>query len=301
MIPKFGNLWALGLLPVFLFLAFRWGRTPKFVYSNAPLVMRLAVSRWQMRILRILLAVALASLAVALADPQLPGMRANVLVTTRCTALSIDVSGSMGILFDDATKQTTLDVAREVALKFVEARPTDRMGLILFNVQAYRVQRLSLEHETLIAWLSQKQEPTNGTNIHLGILGGIVVLEKSSAGCGRTLILITDAGDAIEPGIMMTIREGFKELGIQFFWVQMGVGAASADLELLARETGGRGFMAKDAGEMRRAFETVRNLVSKPIWVPSPWQPLRLYPYVLASGLAVFAVFLVAARLTTLL
>jgi len=241
------------------------------------------------------------SVAVALADPEFPGIRSKMLVTTRCTVFVLDISGSMALEFDNATGQRTLDVAREVALKLIEARPDDRVGLVVFNEQAYRIQGLSFDREALNAWLSQKQEPTDGTNIDRGILGGLEVLAKNSTGCGRTLILITDAGDLIQPGTLITIREAFKDLGIQFFWMQMGTGEALADLELLARETGGRGFEVKDAAQTRQAFETVRNLVTKPVWVPSPWQPLRAYPYVLAAGLTAFTIFVLGTRLTTLL
>src|SRR4051812_4724855 len=81
-------------------------------------------------ILFVLRMVALVALIVALARPQSSNTTENMESEGIDIALSMDISGSM--LAEDF-KPNRVEAAKKVALKFVDQRPGDRIGLIIFS------------------------------------------------------------------------------------------------------------------------------------------------------------------------
>ncbi len=86
----------------------------------------------------VLRVIALAALAIGLSRPQTSNTTENIDTEGIDIVLALDVSGSM---IAEDFKPNRIEAAKAVALKFVDQRPTDRIGLVIF---AGRVLRCAL-------------------------------------------------------------------------------------------------------------------------------------------------------------
>src|SRR5207302_2264175 len=122
------------LLPVVAWLKGKRGKPPAFVYSSVQLVRGilnvtrakpggfLAALRWLI----------LALCIVALAQPRMTRSETKVSASGVDIAVAIDMSGSM--MSEDfevaGGRLNRLAMAKEVLKKFIDQRPSDRIGLV---------------------------------------------------------------------------------------------------------------------------------------------------------------------------
>jgi Ca-activated chloride channel family protein len=135
--------WLLGLLllPVVAWLRRRWTREATFVYSSVGLVKGItSLSRSRAgTVLRGLRWVSMALVFVALARPQSGEGKAPVRASGVDIAVAVDLSGSM--LAEDfelnGERVNRIAIAKDVLRSFIEQRPSDRFGLVVFAGRAY--------------------------------------------------------------------------------------------------------------------------------------------------------------------
>ncbi|MFT5819175.1 MAG: Ca-activated chloride channel family protein [Crocinitomix sp.] len=193
--------------------------------------------------------------------------------------LAMDVSGSM--LAEDF-KPNRLEAAKKVGMDFIAERPTDRIGLVLYEGEAYTKVPLTTDHNLLLNAFEDVQTGmvAQGTAIGVGLVTAINRLESSDAK-SKVIILLTDgvnnSGDvdpitaaqiAKEYGIRVyTVgigQEGMAPFPVQtLFGTQMQNMPVEIDEELLqdiADITGTKYFRAKNQAELEGIYDEIDTL-----------------------------------------
>ena len=114
-------------------------------------------------------------IAVAIMRPQTGKQHTKVVTEGIDIVLAIDTSGSMQALDLDAEKplkrrRNRLEVVKGVVAKFVEKRPNDQIGVVVFGEEAFTQCPLTLDHgivATFFGWTGN----WNGRRLHRHWLG----------------------------------------------------------------------------------------------------------------------------------
>lgn len=164
---------------------------------------------------------ALAFLFVALARPQ------NVSVTTKVKAnrgidivMAIDVSASM--LAKDL-KPNRLEALKTVATNFVNRRPNDRIGIVVYAGESFTQTPITSDKGIVKRTISEIKwgQLEGGTAIGMG-LGSAVNRLKESKAKSKVIILLTDGvnnSGFVDP---KTATELAKELNIKVYTIGIG-------------------------------------------------------------------------------
>jgi Ca-activated chloride channel family protein len=141
-----------------------------------------------------LAALAFAPLAVSLARPQEVLSRQLEHAEGVDMVIALDISGSMAAL--DFQPTDRLGVAKETIAGFLDRRPHDRIGLVVFAGAAVTICPLTLDHEVADHLLEQIELRTlpDGTAIGLG-LGTAVNRLRSSTSDSKVVVLVTDGSN----------------------------------------------------------------------------------------------------------
>src|SRR6266481_309889 len=139
------------LLPVLAWLKGKRGKPPGFVYSSVQLV-RGILNVTQARsggFLTALRWLALTLFIIALAQPRLTRSETKINASGVDIVAALDMSGSM--ISEDfevhGKRVNRFNMAREVLKQFIEKRPNDRIGLVVFATQAFIAAPLTLDHD----------------------------------------------------------------------------------------------------------------------------------------------------------
>src|ERR1017187_2349616 len=141
------------LIPPLAWLKGRRGVPTAFVYSSVQLVRgmqnitRARAGGFLMSLRWLILAIFI----VALAQPRLTKSQTTVKASGVDIVVALDMSGSM-ISEDFVVKGERVNrfnMARTVLKGFIDKRPNDRIGLVLFATQAYIATPLTLDHDYL--------------------------------------------------------------------------------------------------------------------------------------------------------
>jgi len=239
---------------------------------------------WRVWVARAVPALAYAAgtlLVLALARPQTGASRTEVKSEGIDIVLCIDVSGSMRA--EDMGPGNRLAVVKEVAKKFVEGRPGDRIGLVVFSGGAYTQCPLTLDHGIVTSLIDQIDFGTvaDGTAIGMGLATSVNRLREAK-GKSKVVILLTDgqnnAGE-IDP---TTAAKAAHALSVRVYTIGAGSkGAAripvddpvfgrryvtidaSIDentLQNIARETGGHYFRATTAEALQKIYAEIDHM-----------------------------------------
>ena len=147
------------LLPLLAWLKGRRGSPPAFLYSSVRLVEGLTRVRRSRAgaFLTALRWLVLALFIVALAQPRLMKSQTTVKASGIDIMVALDMSGSM-VSEDfvvDGQRVNRFNMARSVLEGFIDKRPDDRIGLVVFATQAYIATPLTLDHDFLIEDLNR--------------------------------------------------------------------------------------------------------------------------------------------------
>ncbi len=222
----------------------------------------------------VLRCIAVTLLIVALARPQSKLSREEMEIEGIDIVLTMDVSGSMK---GEDFKPNRLEAAKDVALKFIEGRKSDRIALVEFAGEAFTQTPLTIDHNVLNRQLSAMRTGLleDGTAIGDGLATAINRIKESKA-VSKVIILLTDGVNnrgSIDPE---TAAELAGEYGIRLYTI--GVGSrgdvlyhdeygrpfyAQADLDetLLTRMAentdGGHYYRATDKNSLDEIFEQI--------------------------------------------
>ncbi|MCA1751025.1 MAG: VWA domain-containing protein [Cryomorphaceae bacterium] len=165
--------------------------------------------------------VALALLIAAVARPQSLMSWQNVSSEGIDIVISTDISASM--LAKDF-KPDRLESSKEVAARFIRGRPNDRIGLVVYEGEAFTQCPLTTDHNVLINLLKDVRTGMikDGTAIGMGLATAVNRLRESDAK-SKVVILMTDGENNSGTISPMTAAEIAKSYGIRVYTI--GVGA----------------------------------------------------------------------------
>lgn len=239
---------------------------------------------------------ALSSLIVAMARPRTVDI-SNETRTTKGVdiVMAVDVSSSM--LARDL-KPNRMEALKRVAADFVNERPNDRIGLVVYASEAYtKIPVTSDKPLILEAIKSIKYDNViqDGTGIGMGLTTAVNRLKDSKAK-SRVIILLTDGvnnSGFIEPE---TAAEIARQYGIKVYTIGIGTNGMAEfpyaltqtgqflyrmmpveiDQELMksiAQKTGGKYFRATSNSRLGEIYAAINKLETTEI------EELKFYDY----------------------
>lgn len=192
--------------------------------------------------------------------------------------IALDVSRSM---LDDDIKPNRLEASKAVAMEFIRQRPYDRIGLVIYEGEAFTQAPLTIDHELLQLLFSEVKQGRlkGGTAIGNALATSVSRLRKSDAK-SRVVILLSDGvndGGTINPVDAIGLA---KEYGVRVYTIAVGtngvangptdmdrqgnvyrnVHRASVDeelLKLISEETGGQFFQARSKSLMQKVYKEI--------------------------------------------
>jgi len=240
-------------------------------------------SNWKIivdKLLKYLLYLTLALFIMALARPRLSLKEESVNADGIDIIMAMDVSTSM--LATDF-EPNRLEASKYVAEDFIDNRPYDRIGLVIFSGEAFTFSPVTTDHSLLKSLIDQIQAGTikDGTAIGNGLAASVNRL-KDSKSKSKIIILLTDGvnnSGYIDPS---TAIELAKEYGIKVYTIGVGSqGTANSPigrqfgkivfgrtrveideklLNEIAKSTGGKYFRAKSNDELIQIYAYIDKL-----------------------------------------
>ncbi len=159
-------------------------------------------------------------LIIVLARPQSSLQRKKVNIEGIDIMMALDVSGSMRAM--DLTPNR-LEAAKTVAQEFIDSRPNDRIGLVVFSGEAFTQCPLTTDHKVLKNLFKPIKSGMieDGTAIGDGLATAINRIKDSKA-ISRVIILLTDGVQnrgSIDP---VSAAEIAKSFGIRIYTIGVG-------------------------------------------------------------------------------
>jgi Ca-activated chloride channel family protein len=247
-------------------------------------------------LLNLMRLLALSSLIIAMARPRTVDI-SNQTKTTRGIdiVIAMDVSGSM--LAKDL-RPNRMEALKDVAADFVEERPNDRIGLVLYASEAYTKTPVTSDKAVVLeAIKSVKYDNVlqDGTGIGMGLSTAVNRLKDSKAK-SKVIILLTDGvnnAGFIEPETAADIA---KQYGIKVYTIGVGTnGMAESPYALapngqilfqmmkveideqlmrsIARKTDGKYFRATSNSKLAEIYGSINKLETTEI------EELKFYDY----------------------
>lgn len=139
----------------------------------------------------VLFVVFIALILVSLARPQKSLQSVHESTDGIDIALVVDISESM--LLEDFTPNR-LEASKKIITEFLDARPHDRVSLVVFAGQAYSLAPLTTDHELLKKYVSEisfNMLDTGSTSIGNALVVGLNRVKNSSSRT-KIMILFTD-------------------------------------------------------------------------------------------------------------
>jgi len=239
---------------------------------------------------------ALSSLIIAMARPR----KVDISSQTKSTkgidiVMAIDVSGSM--LAKDL-KPNRMEALKKVAENFVEGRPNDRIGIVVYASEAYTKTPVTSDKAIIqeaIQSIKYDNVLQDGTGIGMGLTTAVNRLKDSKAK-SKVIILLTDGvnnAGFIEPETASQIA---REYGIKVYTIGIGTNGNAMSpyayapnggflfrmmpveidvnlLQTIAKNTGGKYFRASSNSKLESIYKEINKLETTEI------QELKFYDY----------------------
>lgn len=246
---------------------------------------------WRVRyrpVLFVLRIIALTALTVALARPQSSNTTESIDSEGIDIVLALDVSGSMTA---EDFKPNRIEAAKANALTFVDQRPTDRIGLVIFSGESFTMCPITIDHNVLKEQISQIRSGmlVDGTSIGMGLATAVDRLRNAN-GKSKVIILLTDGVNntgLIDPNTALEIAKAYKvrvytigvgtegqalmpvqtPMGIQK--QMMPVEIDEALLRKIAGETGGKYFRATGNKSLEQIYKDIDKMEKTKVEVSS--------------------------------
>lgn len=249
---------------------------------------------------------ALAAIIIALARPQTKYDKTRREGQGIDIILAIDVSGSM-------TAQdfvpNRMEAAKKVAIDFVNHRPDDRIGVVIFAGESFTQCPLTTDHYVLISQIQQIRNGLleDGTAIGSGLATSVDRL-RSSKSKSKVVILLTDGvnnGGLIDPSTAAEIAKTFHvkvytigvgSTGFAPISEQTPLGTVTQQQKVnidekllmnIANGTGGKYFRATDNQSLGQIYKDIDKLEKSKVQVTTfHLFSEKFYPFIfLAMGL----------------
>ena len=213
-----------------------------------------------------------------LARPQSSSSIENMTREGIDIVMAMDASASM---LSKDFRPNRLEAAKEVAKSFVEDRPFDRVGVVVYEGESFTQVPLTTDHRVVIDGLDALEtgRVEGGTAIGMGLATAVNRLRKSDAK-SKVVILITDgennAGqiepqDAAQLARLESVRVYTVGVGTigkakspvrqrpdgSYIYDWMDVNIDEPTLKAIAEETGGRYFRATSGAKLKEIYTEI--------------------------------------------
>ena len=276
-------LWLLLLIPIMAtFSIYFWKKKPSFLRFSSFILLNEYVPSLRQRFLVvpfILRMLAVAAIVVALARPQSSSSGQNITTEGIDIIVSLDISTSM--LAEDL-KPNRIEAAKKVAEKFIDSRPTDRIGLVVFGGESFTQCPLTTDHAVVKNLLRGIESGmlAEGTAIGEGLATAVNRIRESKAK-SKVIILLTDGVNNVGAIAPQTAGEIAKTFGIRVYTIGVGtkglapypfntpfgkqyqnveVQIDETTLRQIADETGGRYFRATSTDKLKEVYVEIDKL-----------------------------------------
>ncbi len=246
---------------------------------------------WRVRLRPLLLVLRMLSvlaLTVAMARPQSSDVSETIDSEGIDIVLSMDVSGSM--LAEDL-KPNRIEASKKMAVEFIEARPTDRIGLVIFAGESFTQCPITIDHEVVKGQIKEIKSGllVDGTAIGDGLATAVDRIRRSN-GASKVVILLTDGVNnvgKVGPELALEIAKAYKvrvyTIGVGSrgmapypvqtpFGMQKQMQEVQIDEELLqkiATETGGKYYRATDNKSLAAIYKDIDTLEKTKVEISS--------------------------------
>ena len=278
-----------GAIMVSSVTSFKGVRSWKNIFRHLPFILRILT---------------LGSIIIALARPQIRNDEQMVNGEGIDIVLCLDISGSM--LAQDFTPNR-MEAAKNVASGFIDNRPADRIGIVIFSGESFTMCPLTTDRNVLKSQLANVQSGLleDGTAIGSGLATGVDRLRMSQSK-SKVIILLTDGennGGLIDPN---TAKEIAKSVGVRVYTIGVGTEGfapvpvqtaggivmqqekVSIDEKLLthiAHETGGKYFRATDNESLKNIYSEIDKLEKSKVEITALKRySEEFYPFALAAA-----------------
>ncbi len=193
--------------------------------------------------------------------------------------MALDISGTM---MAEDLRPSRLEAAKNVAVDFIQSRPNDNIGLVVFAAESFTQCPLTTDHAVLINLFSGIRYGMieDGTAIGLGLANAVSRIKESKAK-SKVIILLTDGSNNRGDIAPVTAAEIAKTFGIRVYAI--GVGSHGVvnvpvqtpfgiryeqmksefdepTLEKIAEITGGQYFRATNNAKLREVYQEIDQL-----------------------------------------
>jgi Ca-activated chloride channel family protein len=257
-----------------------------------------------------------------MARPQAGNKQTEYLSEGIDIILCIDTSGSMQALdFSMGGKRIErLTVVKEAVKKFIKARTSDRIGMIVFGEDAFTLCPLTLDYGVLLSFLDRVEIGMAGEATAIGdaVALGVKRLKALEKAKSRVMILLTDGRNnagRIAPGTAAEIAEEFDVkiytigagtegeapfliehplFGKQYVYQKVDLDEET--LKEIARITDGHYFRAKDTSALERIYYQIDQLEKTEVKVKEYMEYNELFWWFLIPALALLLIEVVLSQ-----
>ncbi len=303
------------LPPLLAWLKGRRGQPPAFLYSSVRLLVGLTRARRSRAgaFLAALRWLVLVLFIVALTQPRWMKSHTTVKASGIDIVCALDLSGSMntGDYVINGRQISRINMAKPVLQEFIEGRPNDRIGLVVFAAQAFIASPMTLDHDYLLETVDRLgigSINSDATAIGDGITTALNRLRELKSK-SRIIVLMTDGGNnsgKIDP---ITATEAAQALGVKIYTIglgnreivqQMGLPPGylpdEDTLQQISQMTGGKYYRADNSEKFKAIYAEIDKLEKTEAVVNKYTEYRELFPWLVAGGLVLLLIELVLGQ-----
>lgn len=212
------------LIPLIVWYVLQHNRIkPSIQVSETERLMKVSKASWRVKLRHSTFAMrslAIILIIIVLARPQSTNHLKNITSEGIDIIIALDISGSM---LSRDFNPNRLEAAKDVAHKFINGRPSDRIGLVIFSSESFTQCPLTTDHAKLINLFNDVQSGMleDGTAIGLGLATAVGRLKDSDAK-SKVVILLTDGENNAGSIAPITAAEIAKTFGVRVYTIGVG-------------------------------------------------------------------------------
>jgi Ca-activated chloride channel family protein len=245
------------------------------VFEKTPKSLKTRLIHWPFIIRMIVIVL----IIIALARPQFTNLWTKKTTEGIDIMMALDISSSMLAL---DFKPNRLEASKSVAEEFIQGRPDDRIGLVVFSSESFTQCPLTTDHNVLVNLFGGIKSGMidDGTAIGLGLSNAVNRLRFSQSK-SKVIILLTDGENNTGSIAPITAAEIAKTMGIRVYtigvgtngvakcpvqtnqgvqYVDMNVTIDEPTMRKMAAITGGKYFRATDNAKLHQIYQEIDKL-----------------------------------------
>jgi Ca-activated chloride channel family protein len=220
---------------------------------------------------------------ILMGKPQFVDQKTKMSVEGIDIILALDVSGSMQLFDDLDDRRSRWEVAQTEAVRFINKRENDAVGLVIFGRYAITRCPLTVDKNLLKDIIedlyigSTSSDMPNGTMLFQGIVASVRRLQASQAK-SKIIVLLTDGEPSPGDFSYEDAMSVAQQVGVKIYTIGVGgehggliddpfYGLQSANIKMnkfllqkIAEQTGGQFFEAKNPADVKQIYDKINAL-----------------------------------------